>query len=503
MGAARSRRNAPPEYLLRLYPCTSAAVDAALILESALAHHRAGRIDEAETCYRRLLDASPRSAEALHGLGLVARARGDLASALDLLEEAAGLQPSNAVYWSNLAAVSQQARVIEHARECAQRAVAIDPSLAEAQTNYANALAALGDAGAAEARYREALALAPTPRNRVHLALIRLLQGDYAEGWPLYEARLEQRAKDGDAEHMLERLRAVPRWRGEPLDGRRILIWTEQGLGDTIMMLRYLPRVRERGARHIAVCCEPELVRLVSAMRVADDVFSDTSGERWAERFDVHTPTMSLPLAFGTTIETLPRSVRYLAVPDALAATWTSRTAALRAPRVGLAWAGGRKTSADPLRSIPLDQFAPVLAVRGVTFVSLQKGPAAGERARVRRPIADYMDACRDLADTAALIDALDLVISVDTAVAHLAAALGKPTWLLNRRSSEWRWLLGRSDSPWYPRLRIFRQREAAWTSVINEVAGALGREVAKPRGIRGVWSRVKALRRRDATRPR
>jgi hypothetical protein len=219
----------------------------------------------------------------------------------------------------------------------------------------------------------------------------------------------------------------------------------------------------------------------VQHVPTVDEVFSDLDSADWPRRFDVHCPTMSLPLAFGTAPETIPRRTRYLNVPEPLVRTWAETLSALPSPRIGLVWSGGKQSTADADRSIALASFAPLLARRRMSFVSLQKGPGASQLVRGRHRIAHWMDACEDLLDTAALICGLDLVISVDTAVAHLAGALGKPLWLLNRRSSEWRWMLERSDTPWYPSARIFRQRTGAWAPVIDEVGAALDAAFPRP----------------------
>jgi ADP-heptose:LPS heptosyltransferase len=186
---------------------------------------------------------------------------------------------------------------------------------------------------------------------------------------------------------------------------------------------------------------------------------------------------MSLPFLFGTRVETIPREVPYLFVPDGLRKTWGDKLAGAHRPRIGLLWAGGKVFSRDALRSVRLEQFGPVFQSADATFVSLQKGDEARQIARTGASVLDRMDECLDLLDTAALIEQLDLVISVDTSVAHLAGALGKRVWLLNRFESEWRWMLEREDSPWYPSMRIFRQHKAGdWDEVMQRVAAALRR---------------------------
>lgn len=288
---------------------------------------------------------------------------------------------------------------------------------------------------------------------------------------------------------------AIPRWRGEPLHGRSLLIWTEQGLGDSLMTMRYLPRLKQLGTARLAVCCEEPLVRIMRAMLEVDQVFADTGVIGTEPRFDLQCPMMSLPLRMATRIETIPREVPYVRVTPELQQRWSARVAALPGLRVGLVWAGGRKTTADPLRSVALAAFAPVLATPGCTFVSLQKGDAAAQLQPDARGIRDFMDLCGDLMDTAALVANLDLVISVDTSIAHLAGALGKPVWLLNRMGSEWRWLLDRDDSPWYPTMTIFRQERRDWDAVMRRGAAALKAAVrARPAAADGWLGRLRRL---------
>ncbi len=281
---------------------------------------------------------------------------------------------------------------------------------------------------------------------------------------------------------LLAKLRNVPRWRGESLQGKRVLVWTEQGLGDSVMMMRYLQPIRHLGVTWLAVCCEPELTRLMQGVTEVDEVFFDTGSEDWRKRFDFHCPMMSLPLAFGTRLETIPARIPYLAVPRDLKRKWSEKVSRLPPPRVGLVWAGGKQILADSRRSISLTSFLPLLKKRGISFVSLQKGPEASQLANVRRNIGNWMDECDDLLETAALIEQLELIISVDTSVAHLAGALGKTVWLLNRADSEWRWMLERNDSPWYPTMRIFRQQQPGWKEVIRDIADALERALGQDR---------------------
>ena len=286
---------------------------------------------------------------------------------------------------------------------------------------------------------------------------------------------------------MVPRKFACPQWRGEDLADKTIFLHSEQGYGDTIQFLRYVPLLASRGGR-VILEVPPSLGRLAEQLQGAAQVFASGAVTPAADFF---CPLLSLPRAFGTTVATIPGEVPYLAADRAAVAAWRRRLADLEGLRVGLVWAGNPRPNQpganriDRRRSVTLGHFANLAEVPGVSFVSLQKGQAASQ---TRSPppgllVHDWTDELTDFADTAALIEALDLVISVDTSVVHLAGALGKPTWLLNRFDTCWRWLLNRDDSPWYPTLRQFRQPSPGdWNSVICGVRDALQRLAAGDR---------------------
>ena len=445
-------------------------------IDVALEHHRMGRFAEAEAAYRDVLAADADNIDALHFLGVLAYQSGRFEAAAASISRALSLNASNPAAQSNLGNVlGAQGRLAE-AVECYRRALALSPDFIDAYINLGNALKGIGDPAGAEDAFGRALALKPDHApTRFNYGLLKLLSGDYEAGLPLFESRLEEGALPPNHWQLLRarvaRLGGIPRWRGESLAGRALLAWSDQGLGDGIMAARYLPLAKERGARRVTVECEPELARLLRTVPGVDEVLA-TGGP--PAKADFQIPLMSLPLAFGTRVETIPRKVPYLFVPEELRRAWAGRLAETRGFRVGLVWAGGKVFSRDAMRSVRLAQFAPLFG-SGATFVSLQKGEEARQLAHANLRMLDAMDECRDLLDTAALIDRLDLVISVDTSVAHLAGALGKRVWLLNRFESEWRWMLEREDSPWYPSMRIFRQhRGAGWDEVVARMAAAL-----------------------------
>ena len=251
--------------------------------------------------------------------------------------------------------------------------------------------------------------------------------------------------------------------------GLRVLVYAEQGIGDTLQFLRYVPLLAERGAT-VVLEVHPELMRLAETLRGVSTLIG--RGDP-VPPFDLHCPLMSLPLAFGTELGTIPTEVPYLrAVLDPPAEIFGR---AVKGLRVGLVWAGSPENSSDGRRSIPLSAFAPLREVPGVLLYSLQRGPASEEALQGRFPFTGVLAQSGDFAATAATVQHLDLVIAVDTAVAHLVGALGRPVWILLAAPADWRWLTARDDSPWYPSARLFRQQSAGeWTPVVAEVANAL-----------------------------
>jgi Flp pilus assembly protein TadD len=471
------------------------------------------RLDEAEAAFIQALAARPRYAEALNNLGGVLRTQGRLLEAEsqllralefrpelpeiscnlgDVLQalgrpdeaevycrQALALRPAYPDALNNLAVVCKQLGRLDEAEGYCRQALAIDQRHARTCSILGTIANERGRFDEAEAYYRRALELTPTSAQfRYNLGMLRLLRGDYREGLALYESRFDSFAGEDYAGSigLYKQLARCTRWHGEPLDGKRLLVWTEQGLGDSIMTMRFLPQLRQEGASKVIVHCESVLGRVMAAVQGVDQVTTEEDPPPIAE-FDLHCPMMSLPLLHGTRLESIPQHVPYLTVPEPLGNHWRKRLAGIVDRKVGIAWAGSKSLRADAKRSIALRRFAPLLGIDGVQLISLQKGPAAIELNDCGWPVADWMAQCRDLMDTAALIANLDLVVTVDTVIAHLAGALGKPVWLLNRFGSEWRWGLERDHSPWYPTMQIFRQAEPNdWDSVIERVAADLSR---------------------------
>jgi Glycosyltransferase family 9 (heptosyltransferase) len=331
----------------------------------------------------------------------------------------------------------------------------------------------LGEWDRARTVFQAACAKPDPLEARIAQSFFLLASGDFANGFADMEQRLESRSPILQfVPDQIAKMSGKPLWRAEALAGHTLLVWTEQGIGDNVMMCRYLPLLRARGAGRVLVYCEPQMAGLLQPLPGVDALILKPAIPE-ATAFDLHCSIMSLPHLFATREDTIPASVPYLAVPAQKKKLWGERTANLGGLRVGLAWAGTRRHKMDYVRSIAFGLLQPILEVPGMRFFSLQQGDAALEAGRAN--MTDWMADCADLTDTAALIDSLDLVISVDTAIAHLAGALGKRVWMLNRFATDWRWMLGRSDSPWYPTLRIYRQPALGdWESPIRAVAADL-----------------------------
>jgi Tetratricopeptide repeat/Glycosyltransferase family 9 (heptosyltransferase) len=436
---------------------TQQYVDSAL--QSAIEHHQAGRLAEAETIYRQILLHQPNHADALHLLGVAALQFDRPDEALELISKAIEINPTAAEYQNNLGNVLVRMDRYDQAVAAFGRAVDLRPDYPKALSNLGNALRATGQHEAALVTFRRTLALSPGySEAHWNLALSLLLLGDFEQGWKEYEWRWQIKAP-------APRPFQQPRWDGAELHGKTILIAGEGGFGDAIQFVRYVPMVAKRGGRAI-LRFQRELRRLMQKLQGVEGF---CGLDEPVPPFDVYCPLFTLPLVFETTLETIPADVPYLFGDG-------SRKLQSGARHVGLVWAGSSEHKNDRNRSIPLRELS-ALADVPVMLHSLQVADAAA--AQIREvpglKLIDHSSELRDFADTAALIEALDLVITVDTSVAHLAGAMGKPVWVLIPDPPEWRWMLNRDDSPWYPTMRLFRQETLGdWTAPIRRIAAEL-----------------------------
>lgn len=503
----------------------------------AMEHQNAGRLNEAEVLYRQVLGAAPDHPEALNWLGAIALQCGALDPARQLISRAIEVAPNYAEAYCNLGDVLATAGDMQGAADAYQKAIDLRPNFVEAVNNLGTVLADLGRVDEAMAAYRKARELQPGspqpwcnisqallgmhrtdealaaareslarddrfadahnnlgagmlqkgevdgalrsfrhaaalkndfPLAHANLAMVLLLKGQFEEGWREYEWRLRVLNSHKFAADL-----GKPQWNGEPLNGRRIFLHAEQGFGDVIHFARYIPMVIARGGR-VSVGCHPPLRRLLARMPGVEACI--VRGEPLPE-FDVHCPFPSLSGVFETTLSTIPANVPYIHADPSLSAFWRNRLGEERRRKIGLVWAGRPEHTNDRNRSIPLETLAPMIRGVDARWMSLQKGEA-GSQLRSNLPVTDWTGELNDFNDTAALIDNLDLVLTVDTAVAHLAGAMGKPVWVLLPAVPDWRWMLGRKDSPWYPTMRLFRQAKTGnWDDVIQKIAASLSVE--------------------------
>jgi tetratricopeptide (TPR) repeat protein len=438
----------------------------------AIASAQLGRQAEAEASFERAVLLQPHYIEALQGFGTLRQRQGRLEAAASLYEQALALAPDRAQCWYGLGGTRHWQNRLDEAQRCYERAIGLAPGQAELHSNLALVLKDRGELAAALAELDRALALAPDLASaRFNKGLLSLLNGDFATGWRDFEARWQMPRLDSD-----RRAFSCPRWAGEVGSGGTLLLWAEQGLGDVLQFCRYATLAAERGWQ-VVLDVPPSLTRVLHSLGGVRIV---ATGEADPAEIERHCPLLSLPLLFQTRLNTIPAAIPYLAADQADIAAWRERVTTRRELMVGIAWAGNPgepsplHQALDRRRSIALAQLAPLFAVPGTRFVSLQKQRRPGDDPAAHGLI-DVMDDIRDFADTAALIMNLDLVISVDTAVAHLAGALGKQVWLLNRFDTCWRWLMDRDDSPWYPSLRQFRQQSPGdWAPVVAQARAAL-----------------------------
>jgi tetratricopeptide (TPR) repeat protein len=435
-------------------------------LGSAL--REAGLLDDAVTHLQEATRLSPAFSQAHSNLAVALQEQGKLDEAIAAYRQAIVLEPGNAINYNNLGNIFKEHGQIDAAIENYRRSLALQPSYSHAYSNLGAALQQNGEFNQALAFYSRAIELEPeyadAHRNR---ALIRLLSGDFERGWPEYEWRW----KTGE---MAYREFSQPPWQGENLNGRTILIWAEQGFGDTFQFMRYAALLKERGATVIAEC-QKALSKVLASCQGVDQLIS---GNDRLPAFDFHAPLLSLPGILKTDLNKIPAEMPYLFAKETLVARWRQRLEPLKGFRIGINWSGREGRGAFRKRDIPVKYFLELANFPGVTLISLQKGAARSElssKLPIFNPGEDFDQSHGPFMDTAAIMRNVDLVITSDTSVPHLAAALGAPVWVALPRVPDWRWLLDRADSPWYPTMRLFRQeRSENWDVVFARVKESL-----------------------------
>jgi tetratricopeptide (TPR) repeat protein len=436
------------------------------------------KINHAMTAYEKAISLDPNYVDAYNNLGVILKVQGKLEEAIKTYTKALMINPNHAGIYNNFGTALKAQGKLDEAIDAYTKALSLDLNYTDAYNNLGNALYDSNKVDESLKAYAKALSLDPNHADALwNQSLTLLLSGNFLEGFKHYEHRW-------DVEGGLQKFRrnfSQPLWLGEEdISGKTILIHAEQGLGDTLQFCRYIEMLAQQGA-HVIFEVQKPLIRLLQGISTLIE-----KGSALPE-FDYHCPLLSLPHAFHTSLKNVPNKNPYIEVERTLVDRWKQKLGERRTLRVGLVWNGGFRANQPELwyannrRNIPLELIVKLNRV-DVDFYSLQKGEPAESEFKRRSPdlwksdnLFNYMDDVEDFADTAGLISQLDLVIAVDTSTAHLAAAMGKPVWLLNRFDTCWRWMLNREDSPWYPTLTLFRQPSLGdWESVIQKVRDRL-----------------------------
>lgn len=469
-----------------------------LLLKQSVAAWQAGQLDKAENLAHAVLQMAPENFDGIHLLALLAAERGrheqavqrlhhaltlhphepnallNLASslrslgrldeALTNLNHALRLAPGVAAVHHNLGNVLREKGRLDEAQASFDRALKLAPADPDCHASRANVLFAKGFYTEARAGYTEALKLQSKHADASwNLSLLQLLHGELPEGWAGYEAGGVIGTRD------IRRNFGSPVWHGEALTGKRILIHAEQGLGDTLQFCRYVKMVKEAGATEVLLEVQSPLLGIMSGLEGADQIFA--RGTK-LPAFDLSCPLLSLPGIFATSLQNVPPPATFC-LPEAHRERARVKITDTKSPRIGLICAGNPEHTNDAQRSIPLRDFAPLLnSGLPLQWIGLHKTWRASDAEALKTfdMLQDTSSLLQDIADTAAIVNELDLIITVDTAVAHLASSLGKPTWILLPTVPDWRWLLNRNDSPWYPSARLFRKTAGEdWHSLLSE----------------------------------
>jgi tetratricopeptide (TPR) repeat protein len=426
------------------------------------------QIDEAILSYQKAIQLNPTLEDAYNNIGVCLKEKGLLDEAILYYQKALQLNPKFSGAYNNLGVVYNEKQQYNNAIFCYQKAFQIDPNSAETYNNLGCVLQDRGDFDNALINFKKALQLDPQNADaHLNLSFLLLLSGNFNRGWKEFSWRLKR--KDSQRYDFSQ-----PLWDGANIDGLTILLHTEQGLGDTLQFIRYAPFIAQNGAK-VIVACQREVCALLRTVEGIEQVIE--RGEDLPD-FNVYCPLLSLPLLLNATLESIPAKVPYVRIDSLLVQKWRNKVQHDHSKiKVGLVWAGRPEHKDDRNRSCRLEFFSPLAELSNISFYSLQKGVASEQAKNPPKGMKflDYTEEIRDFSDTAALMENLDLTLSVDTSVVHLAGALGKSVWTLIPFSPDWRWMLNREDSPWYPTMRLFRQPSLGdWESMIARVKDEL-----------------------------
>jgi len=433
-----------------------------ILYNLGVAHKDLDRYSEAVRFFKTVVAAQPENIKALNNLGITYHEINQMEAALEAFRRAIAVSPEFAEAYSNMGNVLLDEERFEEAVDAYAQAIAADPTFARAYYNLGCAYQTRNEHGKAVSMFEKAIAInhdfVEAHWNMSHSLL---LQGGLQEGFNEYLWRW--RRKETTQFHV-----GKPEWNGEPAIDKTLLVITEQGLGDSIQFIRYLPQVKKNVGK-MYVACEPSLTHLFDKVPGIDAILEKKSLHNIAKVVDYFVPLLNLPTILGTTLQTIPNNIPYLRADQDRVEQYADISAPFKnKTKIGFVWQGSPTHKNDKKRSCSIDMFASLFEIEGTAFFSLQK---QDKKIEDNYPVINLAPHLSSFADTAALIDHLDLVISVDTSVAHLAGAMGKPTWLLLPYTPDWRWLLGQEDSPWYPTMRLFRQKERGdWEEVFSQV---------------------------------
>ncbi len=427
---------------------------------------QAGKPREAAMSFRKVLAISPGFPESSLYLGHCLHQMGEYQDALQVYDRQLALTPNSAALWNNRGNTLLELREYEDAASSYLFALGIFPDLHDARVALASCYQSMGMIDKAMEACQIVLASAPDHAEaHWNRALLLLLKGEYKEGWQEYEWRWQKRAFTSPARNFKQ-----PRWNGETLTGKTLLVHAEQGFGDTIQFCRFIPQLASLGAKVIFEC-QPPLVRLMKSLAGCTSVLPMGCN---LPRFDMHIPLLSLPMMLDNTLQSIPDKMPYLASEVDSILKWSFLVRKDKGIKVGICWSG--KSYPDPGRSCPVEALKPLAAIEGINWNSLQ----VGWNSALPFPMTDNTSRISDFTDTAALISHLDLVVTIDTAVAHLAGALGKKVFLMVPFAPDWRWMQWWDDSPWYPTMRLFRPiYPADWSGPVSNVITELKRIVS------------------------
>jgi tetratricopeptide (TPR) repeat protein len=469
MSAQTGNFNFAIEYFLETISINPAHIGAYYNLGNV--YRDKGQINEAFRCYQKVIQINPMHAEAYINMGIIHRAQRRFHEEIKCYQKAIQINPHSAEAFFNLGHAFFDKEQFDKALACYEKVTLLNPSFSRAYMNLGLVLRIKGRHEEALACYQEAIRLSPdNAEAHWNMANVLLLTGNFKPGWKEYVWLW----KTVDCKKQRREF-SQPAWNGSDIKGRTILLYSEYGFGDTIQFIRFAQLIAERGAK-VIVECQRELVSLLQDSEGIQKVIPQ--GDK-LPNFDLRCSLMMLPVLFDTAIDNIPNKTPYLAAKPASVATWRERLLHDDSHlKVGLVWSGVSTSR----KFCSLETFAPLAQLKCISFYSLQKGEAVKEVLNTPKGMRlyDYSNEITDFSDTAALIENLDLVISIDTSVAHLAGALGKPVWTLLPFVPDWRWLLNRKDSPWYPTMKLFRQPSLGdWKSVIDKVLDNLQKKLA------------------------